>query len=155
LEELAHHPGVRQDAVDPFHRGGGGHGRASATAGRAGAAAACRHSPYSFENRTSPAPNPAATMPTKNVHGGVACAGPKNSAVSGCQYRLKTVLMTGANAKISGATKMRGPRNSKVAKMTHSAPRAPAVPESVAKMAPRLRPSAVVQAGQLSRAFMM
>src|SRR5262249_5661959 len=99
---------------------------------------ACCASPYSFENRTSPAPSPANTMPTYNVQCGDDSGKWKFSAefASGCQNRLTNVFITGAVAKITGATKMRGPLNSNVAKMTHKAPKAPAAPASVASVTP-------------------
>ena len=50
---------------------------------------------------------------------------------SGCQKRLTMVLMTGARAKITGATNIGGPGKTTVAKMTHRAPAAPATPARV------------------------
>src|SRR5438093_8831343 len=77
-------------------------------------------------------------MPTYSVQCGVSGGRPKCQvdSLSGCHTRRTSVLMTGAVAKISGATYSRGPLNSKVAKMTHRAPRAPAVPASEANVTP-------------------
>src|SRR5262245_34078536 len=112
LEERAHHPGVGEHGIEPFHRFLGRHGLASgiglASAVCAGVVCAggvfCSPaSVSSLEYRTNAAPTPTRMMPTHRT--GWTPLRPKcqGSPFWGCQIMLTRTLMTGARPKISGA----------------------------------------------------
>src|SRR5207244_1859751 len=73
LEKRAHHPGVGEDGVEPFHRFFGHHGLASgamAAVTAVGLAAVLPVSTSSFEKSTRAAPIPTRMMPSHSFQPG-------------------------------------------------------------------------------------
>src|SRR5262249_39873415 len=115
LKEGAHHPGMGQDNIDPFHGLFWRHGFASGMVGAARAATATPargpagfcllDSASSLENSTSAAPTPTRTMPAHSFQPGKSKPKWNGWPFSGCQNMLTIVLMIGANPKMSGAMK--------------------------------------------------
>src|SRR6185312_150554 len=111
LEERADHPGVSENQIQALNRvvgchdHGTGAGVGWSPGETAGDGFGLPPSVSSLENSTRKVPAATSKMPSGIFHPGISRWKIHVSPVFGlgCQTRLKTVLMSGARAKISGA----------------------------------------------------